>query len=156
MSPMLFIVILEYLSGLSKEATSSKCYELYTMGGTKVESHLVFANDVIFFGRVSTCTFYTLQGILEDFLNFLGLTINRKKSYVMSSARVEDGDSLGAILGFQVRCLLIQHLGTPVTGHSVSHKDYDYLLENFCGIQVRWSGHALSYKEWMKLIDWVF
>lgn len=44
-------------------------YELYAIGDAKVESHLAFANDFIFYSRASTKSFETTK-ILQEFIDF--------------------------------------------------------------------------------------
>lgn len=84
-----------------------KKYELYTMGSTKVESHLTFADDVMFFGRASTWKFLILKCILNEFSSFSSLEINHDKSFIVYSAKVGNNEVLASILSFQIRQLLI-------------------------------------------------
>lgn len=49
LSPLLFLVVIDYLSKLVDLATKSRKIELYSSGGVMVESHLAFADDIIFF-----------------------------------------------------------------------------------------------------------
>lgn len=74
----------------------------------------------------------------------------------MFSSRVDDDNVLASILGFQVRYLPIKHLGTPMIGCLVAHKDYDFLLADIPSILTRWSNKALSYKGRMQLMEWIF
>lgn len=55
---------------LTKAAMQEKNYELYFIGGAKVESHLSFVDNVIFFVRASTQTFRALRSILDEFTRF--------------------------------------------------------------------------------------
>lgn len=57
LSLLLFIMILQYLSSLTRHVVDHKHYELYMLGDVKVESHLLFVDDVIFFSRASKKTF---------------------------------------------------------------------------------------------------
>lgn len=47
LSPLLFTAILEYLSSLARLVVEEVRYEVYIMGGTSVESHVCYADDVI-------------------------------------------------------------------------------------------------------------
>lgn len=49
LSPLLFTVVIDYLSKLISQALRERKIELYTTDGVTVESHLVFADDVVFF-----------------------------------------------------------------------------------------------------------
>lgn len=55
-----------------------------------VESHLVFADDIIFFNRASNKSLSGLWEILDEFTEFSGLQINREKSFAVFSKRVTD------------------------------------------------------------------
>lgn len=76
LSPLLFIVMLEYMFGLTRTTIGSKQYESFTIGSAKLESHIYFVDDAMFFSRALTCTFITLHKILDDFSIFPRLEIN--------------------------------------------------------------------------------
>lgn len=65
--------------------------------GSKVESHMAFVDEIVFFCRTSC----TIKGILHRLSSFLGLEVNVNKSYIIFSACVHDGDDLNSILRFQ-------------------------------------------------------
>lgn len=70
LSPLLFIMILEYLFSLTRVVVDNKKYEMVTLGGHKVEYHFAFTYDIMFFARTFTKTFNTLDAILNEFLAF--------------------------------------------------------------------------------------
>lgn len=82
-SPLLFIVV---LSQLMHFAIKQKELKLYVMGGMKVESHLTFADDVVFFNRASMKSMKKPNEILEEFSLFFDLAINTQTSFVVFSA----------------------------------------------------------------------
>lgn len=53
LSPLLFAIVIEYLSRLMKISVNSRHIDLYTSGGIAMESHLIFVDDVAFFCRAS-------------------------------------------------------------------------------------------------------
>lgn len=85
-------------------------------GRDVVELMLAFADDVAFFCCASKKSFQTLREILHEFTSFSGLELNRHKSNVIFSKRVQDGGSLAQIFGFQLQSFSIHYLGLLVTG----------------------------------------
>lgn len=156
LSPLLFVVVMEYLSKLVHHTTSSRKLELYSSEGIPVESHLAFADDVTFFYRVSVKSFKALSNILEEFASFSGLKINCQKSLAVFSKRVSDGNDLASILGFQTKELPVRYLGTPMTDRLIRYKDCDGFLAELRSILTRWSSKKLSYVGRTQLVDWVF
>lgn len=120
---LLFVIVIEYLSRLVKMAVDNKQLDLYKSGGIAVESHFVYADDVIFFCRASTKALTALKEILNEFIAFSGLQINAGKSSIIFSKRVADSAQLAAILGFQINELPIRYLGTPLTEKLIRYRD---------------------------------
>lgn len=156
LSPLLFVIVIDYLLKLMKQATSNRRIELYTSGRVMVESHLAFADDIVFFFRASRKSIVHLREVLDEFSSFSGLRINHEKSFAIFSKRVTDRVELAAILRFQVKELSVKYLGTPLTGKSISYKDCDALLAELRALLTRWTGKKLSYKGRTQLLDWVF
>lgn len=109
-----------------------------------------------FFCRASIKSFRALNDILEEFAIFSGLKINCQKSFVVFSKRVNDGNALASILGFQTKELPVSYLGTPLTGRLIRYKDCDERLAELRGILTRWSSKKLSHAGRTQLVDWVF
>lgn len=109
-----------------------------------MESHLAFADDIVFFCRASSKSIRALHEVLDEFSSFSGLQINVEKSLAIFSKRVTDKVELAAMLGFQVGELPIKYLGTPLTGKMVRYKDCDKLLAELRCLLTRWSEKKLS------------
>ena len=88
LSPYLFILCVEVLSGLCTAAQNSG-----DLTGMKVArqcpriNHLLFADDTMFFVRADLRSCYTLNAILKDYELASGQQINTAKSYISFSAR---------------------------------------------------------------------
>lgn len=68
-SPLLFVIILDYLVRLTK-VVKDKRFELYINGGATVEPIIAFANNVAFFIKASRKLLKTIGEILEEFCKF--------------------------------------------------------------------------------------
>lgn len=156
LSPLLSVLVTDYLFRLMLQVVRNRRIELYTSGGAVVESHLVFADDVVFFCRASQKSIRALREVLDEFTEFSGLKINCEKSFTIFSKRVTDKSDLAAILGFQTAELLIKYLGSSLTKKSVRFKNCDSLLEELRGFLTRWNRKKLSYMGRIQLVDWIF
>lgn len=83
-----------------------------------MESHLAFADDIVFFCRVSHKSMWALREVLDEFTVFSELRINCGKSFAIFSKKVTDKAELAALLEFQV----------SLTGKLVRYMDCDNLL----------------------------
>lgn len=156
LSSFLFVSVIEYLSKLVKRAVGERKFELYTIGGAHIESHLAYADDVTFFCSATTKSLTALREILTEFEGFSGLKINASKSSIIFSKRVTDETNMAAILGFQIKQLPIKYLGTPLTGKLIRFRDCDGLLAELSNILTRWSSKKLSYMGRIQLVEWIF
>lgn len=96
-----------------------------------VEPQLGFEDNLIFFCQHHISkSLTTIKGILCEFTQFMCLQFNCGKSFVTFSKRVNDGDELAGILGFQLKSLPIMYLGVPLTCKSISHKDCHDLISD--------------------------
>lgn len=83
-SPFLFIMALKYLSRRTIDASQRGDLELFDQKDMMVESHLAYAENVVFFCRTSQRSLNTLKGIMVDFMTISGLQINENKSLLFS------------------------------------------------------------------------
>lgn len=130
--------------------------ELYKVGGFEVESHLIYGDDHTLFCRASWRSFHTMKCVLNEFYEYMRLTMNQQKSFIMVSASVTNGPELAAIAGIQLRSLPIQHLGIHVTGCTIHHVDCARLIEMLEGTMNRWKNKSLSNAGRVQLLQWLF
>lgn len=128
LSPLLFVMVIEYLSRLVTRVVRDRKVKLYTIGGVQIESHLTFADDITFFCRASIKSLTSLREVLAEFEEFSVLRINAEKSSIILSKRVSDKAQITSILGFQLKELPIKYLGVPLTGKAIRFSDCDGLL----------------------------
>lgn len=88
LSPYLFILCTEVLSGLCDKAPANGSFP-----GIKVArncppiNHLLFADDTMFFGKSSPTSCATLTSILQKYESASGQCINRGKSSITFSSK---------------------------------------------------------------------
>ena len=117
MSPYLFNICLEALTGKINEACMNKDWTPFWVGRGRVPvSHLLFADDLLLFGRVDEDTAFAVRTVLERFCEESGEKINETKSKLISSPNtqserknlfmetlnIQESKNLGAYLGLPI------------------------------------------------------
>ena len=81
LTPFLFNMVVEALSGLLRKAIAENMYKGYPVGSKKVDiSILQYADDTIFFGEATMENVRALKATLRAFELISGLKINYAKS----------------------------------------------------------------------------
>ncbi|XP_058784057.1 uncharacterized protein LOC131658822 [Vicia villosa] len=117
LSPYLFILCAEILSGMFKMAANSKVFH-----GIKVArhaptiSHLFFADDNLLFSRANEFEAARILGILHRYQNASGQLVNVEKSEVSFSGNVSAAskEAIRSFLGFKSVNSHTKYLGLPV------------------------------------------
>lgn len=97
-SPLLFVVVLEYLSQRLKEAREEKRLDVYKMRGIKVETCLVVCWWCVLCVVGWIPRFNIIRIILDEFTKFSSLQINKQKSMILSQKELvirKNEDHLG-------------------------------------------------------------
>ena len=118
LSPYLFVISMEALSGMLKRAVEgsfiSGCRFPCREGWDIVISHLLYANDTILFCEANSEQLMYLGWTLMWFEAFSGLRINLFKSVIIPLGRVDNVEELAAELGCKVGSLPSTYLGLPL------------------------------------------
>lgn len=70
---------------------------------------------------------------------------NKMAWFVLSDYDPISCVTLSDILGFPTKVLLVKHLGVPITGRTIRHLDYEFLILSLQAFIARWEGKNLSY-----------
>ncbi|KAK3193181.1 hypothetical protein Dsin_024491 [Dipteronia sinensis] len=115
-SPYLYLLVLEGLSGLIREAVDQNVYIGFRCGRTgPVISHLFFTNDSLLFSGATTEECLEIRRILNVYSRASGQLVNFDKSEMCVSLTIfsSEGDRLAAIVGVRrVKCHE-RYLGLP-------------------------------------------
>ena len=118
LSPYLFVIGMEALSGMLKRAVEgsfiSGCRFHGREGGDIVISHLLYADDTILFCEANSEQLTYLRWTLMWFEAFSGLRINLFKSVIIPLGRVDNVEELADELGCEVGSLPSTYLGLPL------------------------------------------
>ena len=120
MSPYLFNILLESLIGMINEACFKGDWTPFGVGRRNVPvSHLLFADDLLLFGRVDEQTAFIVRRVLENFCQASGQKINEAKSKLIFSANTDtDTEHRGLFmdtLGVEESNSLGMYLGLPIS-----------------------------------------
>lgn len=143
--PLDFIVVLEYISKLTRRAIELKQLETYKMGEVEEQDHLAFTNNVVFFTRENFKTLCALNTILHDFTMLSDLEVNCLNFFIIYLSRVQEYATLGEVLGSPTRHLPTMHIGIPVIGRTICHQDFEYLIGRLQSFISRRNGKKLFY-----------
>ncbi|XP_076937140.1 uncharacterized protein LOC143604598 [Bidens hawaiensis] len=133
LSPLLFLIAMEGLSGMLKEAVSKGFFHGIRVGHNgPTLSHFLYADDAVLLGEWNTTNAVNLKRILRVFHAVSGLKVNLNKCRVFGT-KVDDGEVLGIarILHCRVGIFPFCHLGLSVGGNMNLIKSWDPILELF-------------------------
>ena len=94
-------------------------------------SHLLFADDLIFFAKADWVICSAIRDVLDEFCEVSGQTVSEAKSRVYFSPNVDrdTGESLCDILGFASTPFLGKYLGFPPKQPGSSSQEYNFILD---------------------------
>lgn len=147
MSPYIFNICLEFLTSLINKACEDNLWTPFWVGARKVPvSHLLFADDLLLFGRVDETTAFKVREVLESFCKVSGQKINEDKSRLIFSPntpsdlremfqetiKVEESPNLG------------QYMGMPISHKRPRRRDLQFVVEKVRKRLANWKSKFLS------------
>ena len=146
MSPYLFVLAMEVLSGLLYQTALDQRFKFHWRCTKERLTHLCFADDLMIFCRADEASISIIRDCLHRFMDLSGLVPNPTKSHIFSSgisATVKH--QLLQILGFQEGVLPMRYLGVPLVSTSLRSSDCNILIERIISRAKSWSSRFLSY-----------
>ncbi|XP_075665410.1 uncharacterized protein LOC142635081 [Castanea sativa] len=109
-------------------------------------SHLLFADDLVFFAKADYINCSAIRDVLNDFCNLSGQTMSEAKSkvYILPNVDRDTRESLCDILGFASTPKLGKYLGIPIKQPETSPKDYNFILDRVKQKLAGWKENMLS------------
>ena len=136
LSPYLFILCMEYLSLKILEACENNSWKAIKASRSgPVFSHLIFANDLLFYAEASINSCNTIIRVLDDFCHLSGQKVNLSKSKVFFSPNVNPTlrQHLCGILGVSSTPNIGKYLGFPLRPNGCSSRDFDFIVKKLEG-----------------------
>ncbi|GKA87761.1 putative RNA-directed DNA polymerase, eukaryota, reverse transcriptase zinc-binding domain protein [Tanacetum coccineum] len=146
LSPFLFILAMEGLHSLTCKAEEIGLFKGASIGRDNMSvSHLMYADDVIFFGEWSQVNTHNLLCMLHCFFLISGLKINVDKSIVLGvGVSTEEVAQMASIIGCGVSKFPFKYLGVPVGGNMSRCVNWDVVIQKFSSKLSSWKARLLS------------
>ncbi|KAI0519500.1 hypothetical protein KFK09_006949 [Dendrobium nobile] len=111
-------------------------------------THLLYADDVVIFSHVSKEIAKEVKGIVDDFCNWTGQTVNANKSQIIFSNSVNNPmrKKIAKVLGFKV-VKEMSYLGIKLTHNRLRAADFHDILINMMDRLNTWGKNFLSMGE---------
>ncbi|XP_026459478.1 uncharacterized protein LOC113360153 [Papaver somniferum] len=153
LSPYLFVMVMEFFSGLLQKQVSSGNYGLHPKCRATKLTHLCFADDVLVVFKGNVQSAQVLSKVVIDFSNFSGLIVNCDKiSLFFSAVDLRELDIILICLKCVAGELPVKYLGVPLISTRLSYSDFQTLL---CSVTKRvksWKAKHLAFAGRMQLI----
>ena len=117
LSPYLFIICMDFLGQLIEEKCNMKTWQPVKASQSGLEfSHLLFANDLIFFAKADWVNCSAIRDVLDEFCELSRQSVSKAKSrvYFFPNVDRDTRESLCDILGFASTPFLGKYLGFPL------------------------------------------
>lgn len=147
MSSYLFILCRDFLGQLIKEKCIQNLWQpIKASRNGPAFSHLLFADDLIFFAKVDYINCSAIRDVLDDFCILLGQMVSEVKSRVYFSLNTDRDtrESLYDILGIASTPKLGRYLGFPLKQPETSPQDYNFILDRVKQNLAVWKTNMLS------------
>ncbi|GJU55992.1 RNA-directed DNA polymerase, eukaryota, reverse transcriptase zinc-binding domain protein [Tanacetum coccineum] len=155
LSPFLFILAMEGLHSLICKATHLGIYTGTHVGDNNLLlSHLIYADDVVFFGDWSSTNAHNLLCILQCFYLVSELKLNTHKSSIFGVC-VSDASvaTMAKTLGCEASKLPFKYLGVPVGCNTARCHNWDAIVRKFSSKLSHWNARLLSIGGHLSLIN---
>ncbi|CAN1247714.1 LINE-1 retrotransposable element ORF2 protein [Linum perenne] len=145
-SPFLFVLSMEILSGMFDRAVIKGGYQLHPQcKGTKL-THLSFADDLLVFTKANTAAIEVVKSILNEFKEVSGLQLNPEKSKIyLAGIDSVTAEVITVASGFCRGELPFRYLGVPLTTGKLKRVDCRALMDKITKRITYWRAKKLSY-----------
>ncbi|GJZ74529.1 RNA-directed DNA polymerase, eukaryota, reverse transcriptase zinc-binding domain protein [Tanacetum coccineum] len=146
MSSFLFILAMEGLHALTCKAKASDIFKGASAGRNNMYiSHLMHADDVIFFGEWSWVNAHNLISMLRCFFLISGLKINIHKSNVLGIGVTDvEVSNMVNVIGCGAANFPLKYLGIPVGCNMSRCSNWNVIIQKFSSKLCSWKARLLS------------
>ncbi|GAU47110.1 hypothetical protein TSUD_403430 [Trifolium subterraneum] len=145
LSPFLFLIVAEGLTGLMRTAVDNGMFQGYKVGNNISFNTFQFADDTIFVGEGNWENIWTIKTVLRSFEIVSGLKVNFYKSKLYG-VNIEDYflRASSAYLNCEVDSIPFRFLGLPVGANPRRRAIWLPILDSMRKRLCAWNGRNLS------------
>ncbi|KAK4376022.1 hypothetical protein RND71_006699 [Anisodus tanguticus] len=153
-SPLLFVICMEYLSRILKRVGEFPGFEFHAKCRSIGLNHMYFADDMLLFCKGNYQSVMLLLRGMETFTNASGLQANAGKSNIFSANMDPQSlEDICAATEYQRGNLPFRYLGVPVSAKRINIVDCEILIDKLSARVKAWSSRSLSYAGKVQLIN---
>ncbi|VFQ58287.1 unnamed protein product [Cuscuta campestris] len=153
-SPLLFVIIMEYLSRAFLWFASKEHFGYHPMCKSLKLINIIFADDLIVACKADIKSITCIMRALQHFRDTTGLNINQGKSEIIfGGIKPQEEIELLQLTKVRKGQLPFTYLGGPITSSRISAKDCERLIEKMTTKITAWTSKNLSYAGKCKLIN---
>ncbi|CAN1153332.1 LINE-1 retrotransposable element ORF2 protein [Linum perenne] len=153
-SPFLFVLSMEILSGMFDKAVQQGAFQLHPQCKGTSLTHLSFADDLLVFTKGNTEAIDVVKRVLQDFKEISGLQFNSEKSRIyIAGVQLDEVDVITASSGFSRGDIPFRYLGVPLTVGKLRKNDCKVLLDKITRRVMDWRAKKLSYAGKIQLLN---
>ncbi|XP_062100338.1 uncharacterized protein LOC133806230 [Humulus lupulus] len=154
MSPILFVLIMEYMTRCLQLDARSPSFRFHPMCKSLKLINLCFADDVILFCKGSSAVVNILKDSLRKFSEASGLSINTKKSQIyFGGVSADVKTEILQVLQLPAGSFPLHYLGVPLRPTKWKHVDCEIIIQKMRTKLFSWSSKHLSYAGRLLLIQ---
>lgn len=129
-SPFLFVLCMEYLSRCLTSLQHQGGFRYHPQCGALKITHLVFADDLMFFSKGNLSSVSALLDMFDRFSRTSGLIANKRKSEIyFAGVRPAVQVAIQRYSGLQIGSLPFRNLSIPLSAKRLYILQYQLLLE---------------------------
>lgn len=153
-SPLLFVLGMEYLSRSLEFYTKKRGFEYHPNCRKLRLAHLMFADDLILFCKANMQSVNILMEAFEEFSLTSGMEANPHKSQIMiGGCNEEEEVKIRKRTNFEAGGFPFKYLGVPITANKLSKSECFLMIEKIAGRIKLWKSRSLSYAGRLRLIQ---
>ncbi|GAB2290649.1 hypothetical protein Dimus_038110 [Dionaea muscipula] len=156
LSLTLFILCMEALSRLLAKAAEEGRFAGFSIGrGCLRITHLLFADDVLLFAKVTRQNLLIVKEIIKTFKRCTRLQMNLSKSMIQFSRNTPENHQkiMCQLVGMRRLTQGEYHLGLPLFNTRARIRDDNFIIERVQGKLEGWKGRLLSFAGRLTLIQ---
>ncbi|XP_062079234.1 uncharacterized protein LOC133783600 [Humulus lupulus] len=145
-SPLLFVLVMEYLTRLLQLGVQQKDFRYHPMCKSLKVINLCFADDLVIFCKANSSSAQVVKQVFEDFCNSTGLKANINKYQVFfGGVSTTVKDQLLQIFQLEEGTFPLKYLGIPMRPTKWKMADCGEILKKIKLRLHTWASRHLSY-----------